>query len=295
MVNPGTQSTQTRQSRTITTKPPTATRRIYRTVALDTLKKEFYVRTSLDQDHVLFLAQLLEAGTELDRIVITDDNEVIDGRHRIAAAELLDRISIEAEVRHYDTKLDEIAAAIQANYGGALPPTVSDLRHAVVTMIQEGAGLKRLRELLPLPTAMVRRLHADAHSAISKYKVSQALNAIAEGDITMAQAAEHFGVDPSLLKTAVQSRRKKEKGASLGQIKTQISQRTRSVSARNREIVRKLFDEYSDGTISDKYALQVLSAMTHSAKRITRYVEECRNRFTELQRKATKGIKDTVD
>ena len=68
------------------------------TVALKDLKLNLFVRQALNQDHALFLGELLENGVNLPPIRITRKREVIDGRHRIEAYELNNRTEIEAEI-----------------------------------------------------------------------------------------------------------------------------------------------------------------------------------------------------
>ena len=65
-------------------------------MAIKDLQVNLFVRKVLNQDHVLYLGQLVEGGVNLPPIKINQDLVVIDGRHRIEAYELLGRTQIEA-------------------------------------------------------------------------------------------------------------------------------------------------------------------------------------------------------
>ena len=67
------------------------------------IKEEFFVRAKLNEDHALYLAELVEAGIKLPPVEIAYSEDgaaiLVDGRHRIHAyGVVLDRKSIPAVV-----------------------------------------------------------------------------------------------------------------------------------------------------------------------------------------------------
>ncbi|HNS34400.1 MAG TPA: ParB N-terminal domain-containing protein [bacterium] len=101
-------------------------------VLISDLNKNLFVRQELDQNHVLYLAELIEAGVVLNPIEITPDMAVIDGRHRIEAAELNSQVEIKARIVSISDESELVARAYRANVGGALPPTQEDTEHTVL-------------------------------------------------------------------------------------------------------------------------------------------------------------------
>jgi hypothetical protein len=262
------------------------------TIKVDQLKKSFFVRQKLDQDRVLFLGELMEAGETIDPILVSDDDyEIVDGRHRYEAALLIGWQEIDCVVRHYTDQSAKVAAAVTANYGGAAQMTTGDLRQAVTMMVEQGCGIKRLREILPIPPSIVKKLHQDAWSYIRKRKLTQALHSITDGNLTLQQAAEKFGIELNDLKIAISTRKKKEKTNSIGNIKMKISTGTRSTSQQYRHMLSKAFDLYEDGNVGDEYVEDIINSMMMGCKRIEHYVLDAHRRFQELQKR--QGI--TVD
>jgi hypothetical protein len=60
-------------------------------VRIEDLQMNLFVRWQLNEEHALYLAELIENGVLLPPIKITPDMVVIDGRHRIEAHILLNR------------------------------------------------------------------------------------------------------------------------------------------------------------------------------------------------------------
>lgn len=126
-------------------------------VDLRNLKTDWFVRTGLNEDHVLHLAELIEAGTELPPISITSDMLVVDGRHRIEAYKLNSLDKIKATLVEVRDKTSLIAEAYRANIGGALPPTPADTEHTIKLLVGSGASMKKIATLLGLPPSITRR------------------------------------------------------------------------------------------------------------------------------------------
>ena len=132
-------------------------------VKLSELKKDFYVREKLIESHWFLIAELMDAGTPFPPIEITEDFRVQDGRHRIRAAEFLERETIEAVIIPDKGKLASVSHALEANYGGSLPPTGEDIIHTL-TYLEVG-----LKSTAQIKNEMDRRL-GKGQSKIPNFK-----------------------------------------------------------------------------------------------------------------------------
>jgi len=102
------------------------------------VKEDFYVRQHTNDDHVIHLAGLIRDGVKLPPILVTREDVVIDGRHRLHAHRLCDKAGIEVEYVDDTDKGSIIAHALRANVGGSLPPTNADIIYAITQMIETG-------------------------------------------------------------------------------------------------------------------------------------------------------------
>lgn len=170
------------------------------TVPLKDLKSNLFVRQALNPEHALFLAELVENGVTLPPIKITHELVVIDGRHRIEAHELNNRTEITCEVVDVKNETDLIAEAYKANIGGSLPPTPQDTEHTIMLLLDRDETMKRIAELLGLPAGMARKYINSVKSKTSRQKLMNAASAVTDGGLTVAKAAEQYGVELEKLK-----------------------------------------------------------------------------------------------
>ena len=178
-------------------------------VLISDLNKNLFVRQELDQNHVLYLAELIEAGVVLNPIEITPDMAVIDGRHRIEAAELNSQVEIKARIVSISDESELVARAYRANVGGALPPTQEDTEHTVLLLLDRGVANKRIGELLGLPASLARKYVNEVQFKLKRQHLQRAVLAVTEGGLTVAKAAEQYAVEPAQLKEALSGKKKK--------------------------------------------------------------------------------------
>lgn len=109
------------------------------TVQLSELKTNLFVRKELDHEWAYQLAELIEAGVEMrDNIRVTEDMEVVDGRHRMEGYDLAGKKEIRVDVVRVTDELELIAEAYKANTGGSKPPTKEDTEHVVGLLLKRG-------------------------------------------------------------------------------------------------------------------------------------------------------------
>src|SRR5262245_8066653 len=243
-------------------------------VSMDDLDVSFWVRLKPDPDRVLYLAELMDNGVEIDPIVVwlkqeTNKYVVRDGRHRIEAARFLDRTSIKCKVVPAPkNSAEEISLAYQANLGGALPPTKEDTEHTVRLLLSQGVAGRDIAKLLPLPPSLARRYVDNVASKQAKMKLRQAIEAVADGEMSAVQAAATYNVDIDTLRKELGGRKKKGKQAAV-QIKHNLGKQYRSLSQKNASILKALFSGLDDGEVSIATIETVIAHMHEANRKLT--------------------------
>lgn len=248
------------------------------TVRLTELKTNLFVRSALNQDHALLLAELLENGTDLPPIKITCDNVVIDGRHRIEAADLNKLTEIRAEVVEAVDESDVIAMAYQANCGGSLPPTTQDTEHTVKLLLDRGETIKRIAELLALPPGMARKYINEVKSKVTRAKLARAADAITEGGLTVAKAAEEYDVDPNKLKEVLSGHRRKNRQG-IAEVHRTLTKQQKSASSRTAALLKRVIEQYEDGDVTEHQVREIFMHLDQGHKRSARTLVDWKKRF----------------
>jgi hypothetical protein len=220
------------------------------------------VRRGLNADHVLYLAGLIEGGTRLPPPRVTGKTlTVVDGRHRIAAEDLLGHQEITVEFVSERSDADLIFAAIEANSGGALPPTVSDITHTIKQLLDLKVPVKDIVARLPMPATIARKYLGYVRSNDNKDRVYRALEGIREGRITLTDAAKKHNVSPTLLKKALET---KKSAANIGSLKSVISRRMRAVGAANGKNIKRVKEMIDEGEWTAQQGLEFMAHIDHA-------------------------------
>ncbi len=229
------------------------------TVLLSELSEDFYVRQHLDEDHAIYLAGLIEDGVELPPITITANYQVIDGRHRITAHDLIGRKEIKAEIVETTDKVELIATAYRYNTGGALPPSKDDTEHTIRLLLEKKVSKKKIRDLLELPSTLGKKWVDNVQSKMNRQKTMNAMDAISEGGLNVRQASEKYGVPIEKLKESISGRKKKQKSNGIIDMKRDLTSRYRSVGTKNGATLSHLLELVSEGDVSPKQAKEIIA------------------------------------
>jgi FtsZ-binding cell division protein ZapB len=238
-----------------------------RTIRIDSITNRFDVRRKIDEDHVLLLAGLIEAKTQLPPIKVIsigpDQYAFIDGRHRAAAYSLVGYETLSAsvssdsgDVAHY------FGEAMRSNWGGAKPPLRTDLEYTVTQMLDQSIPTTKIRESLNfIPASLVRQILTNSASMLRKRRINRAMEAVADGS-RVADAAQKYGLDPETIKQELlgKKRAKKDQAIPLSEIKSYIS---RVLKAANNGIAKRLetiMKEVEDGETPASTALLAVEA-----------------------------------
>lgn len=251
-------------------------------VSLTSLKQRFDVRQSLNQDHVIRLAELYEAKVALPPLVITPEFEIIDGRHRYEALKLNDATMARCEVRKYSDSISALQDALLANLTFGLPPTTQDIVLTFQQLIEQGVTQTRFRELFAaIPPPLIRKYYNTAHHKITDRKKKRAMEMIANGG-TLEEAAKAQKINPKVLKDAISYVKRKTTSAD---VKGGFETKHRSMSASTARVLKYLIQGWEDGEISTDAVRDILSTSISGAKRYLRTVEEWSDRFENLVKK----------
>jgi hypothetical protein len=264
-------------------------------ITLSSIKNVFDVRTKLDEDRVLQFMGMYESGEDVPPLVIVRQGEdsyaYIDGRHRGAALEYLNRTEAACILRPdslADNPLELFAVALESNWGGSKPPTREDIYHTIIRMKECGASERAITERLSfLPKSSLRAYMASARTNIIKRKVAKALDDIAEGS-TVDEAASKRGVKADTLKDVMAGRKRKwNKGRSdeaefCIALKSYISSELRSANSGISKKVELLLKRVDDGEVSYKFAEEVIRAWREHLRKTGVRVSDWQARLNAL-------------
>jgi hypothetical protein len=276
-------------------------------VPLAQISNKFDVRTSLDQDRVIYLAELYEGGVDVAPVKLlkldnTDPVEYayVDGRHRGAARDFLGMtdipaIFVDSALNNQPSEL--YALALEANYGGAKPPTRDDIVHTIQRMLEAGVARTTVAERLSfIPKGALRAFLSHAQSTISKRRMVNALDMVAKGK-AIEEAAKESLVRPDALKEAINGKKGKwgknrsEEIAYSVEVKGHISRVLRSantsISIKMSEVAKRL----NEGDMSPETARDIVRAWLDHLRKTTSRVRDWSDRIDSLAREHTKSTK----
>lgn len=245
------------------------------------LKTNLFVRKALDQNHALYLAELVENGVELPPIKVTEDFVVVDGRHRIEAYELNKITTVKAQIVIVDDETELIAEAYRANTGGSKPPTPEDTEHTIMLLLDRNESMKRIGELLGLPAAMARRYANDVRSRMSRQKLQKAASAVTDGGLTVAKAAEQYEVEAEKLKDVLSGHRRKHRQG-IKELQVTVTKTHKSLSLKDAAVIRRLLEKYEDGDVTESQVRGIFEQIEGLHKRANRAIADWKKRFEAM-------------
>lgn len=265
-----------------------------REVPLSELKTSFFVRKRLNDDWVLQLAALYEAGEPLPPLEITWDNEVIDGRHRKAALELLGRTVVMCHEAGQMEQGKAIVSALKANVGGSLPPTKEDIVHSMIQLLNQGWTQRKILDSMPFPRSVASKYLKDAWGVVLDSKLKAAMKDVAENDMKVKDAAEKHGVPLEKLQEHMNPNRKKRKQQSMAHLKNQLQ---RAYQGFHRQIaykIQKTIETYEDNSIGEVEVFDMFDTLCDLIDKGHKRVEEHKQRFVKLAEEREKLSKIAI-
>ncbi len=254
-------------------------------VKIADLKTPCYVRKELDDDRVWQFALLFEKNAEVQPIDVTDELEVVDGRHRIAGASLAGRETIAANVVGRMSHAEILSRAFRANTGGPKPPTKEDIFYTIVQLFAQRFTYQRIIEALEgphFPPAVVRRYIDDAQSRLFKARLIEARRAVEEKRMSFDEAVARYNVKRAQLRAAMA---RKQKHVPLrASVKGHLSMNYQRIHRSNAAVYVRLFEEFSQGEVDTPLVNDVLEHALKLSLNGVKLVESYQARFEELRR-----------
>ena len=261
------------------------------TVKLADIKANLFVRKELDGDHVLYLAELMNGGTEMkDRIKVNEDLIMVDGRHRKEAYELCKVMEVKVDIVVIDDETDLIAEAYKANTGGSKPPTIADTEHTIMLLLDRGESMKRIGELLVLPASMARKYVGEVKSRMNRAKLQRAADAVTDGGLTIGKAAEQYEVDLDKLKEVLSGHKRSHKQG-VAEVQKQLTKTYKTLGQKNAAAIRKLLEKLEDGDVSERQVSEIFRHAEHLNKQSAKSISEWKARFVGMTTKDSKVAK----
>ncbi|MBI5138287.1 MAG: ParB N-terminal domain-containing protein [Candidatus Vogelbacteria bacterium] len=261
------------------------------TLSVSDLKVVLFVRKELDQDRVLQFALRYEAGEgeKLGPLLVNEDYEIIDGRHRFAALPLASILTVECIVRCFASKEEELITAFVANMGGAMPPTTEDFHFVINQLMDQRLTRRQTQNRFEsyVPKTIMRRYCDEVQSKRNHSAMAKARAVVSNGEMKVDEAAVKFAVDPKALKDLIAGVRNRQKtvGRELGVIKVELAKRHKALSVYMQKMFADLFKKYEDGDIDWKFAETVFGQIDRARKRSGEMINEIRARFEAIRKR----------
>lgn len=258
-------------------------------IPIASIENRFDVRTHLDEDTILNLADLYKSGTRLPPIEVVQFEDgtyaYVDGRHRAAARASLGWTDVPAIVNPSNGKdtVPLFAKALQANYGGSKPPTRQDIYHTVQRMVEAGAGKSEIaKALFFMPRTMVDRVVTGALSNAKATKVAKALERVTKGD-SIEVAAKAAGVEASAVSEAITGKKRRFAGGGeasiLAEHKSHITRCLRAANSSISQRFLELLKQIEAGEVDPKVGMQILEAWETNVKGTLHRIKDWKERL----------------
>lgn len=260
-------------------------------VKFSDLEEPFYVRVGLEEERILFFMELFKNKAPVDPFLITESRKLIDGRTRKAALIRLGRDGYDCNIIADEEATKLIMRAFKANFGGPKPPTAEDLDHTIELLIKEGMGrrtiLKEMHDKLGLPKEMTRRHLDDVQSRLAKQKLTEAASAVTDGNMSVKEAAEKFGVAANSIRSRLRANAQKKDQVTEGEINTLKGNMTKgfhSLAMKNSHAIKKAIKAYKDGVVSKSEVEQMIAHSEHLIHSLGHSVAEWKKRFQKTSK-----------
>jgi ParB-like chromosome segregation protein Spo0J len=239
-----------------------------------------------DPERVRMFVRLYEENADVPPILLDADSfEIIDGRTRLAAKRTLNHLTIPSLLIPHQKRGPQLAAALAANMGGSLAPTVDDITGTFVRMITAGMSLREITDALikHQPTNVSREYFKWAKKRIDGVKLKAAAKAISKDNLTASQAAEKYGLELEQLQREI-SGEATFFDFDLETVNKALTECNRSRSNKLFALLRKVLDQHRDGHCDADAIEQVFKhvngCLTSTRKSVDKYYKDFKHAKT---------------
>ena len=251
------------------------------------LRMRYDVRRELNEDRVLLFMELYESEAKVPPIaVVRGTTDIHDGRHRKAALEHLNRLHAECVLVDSMGLADLLMDAFAKNMSDApFPPTREDAIYVIRQLLDVGvSGTQVLKRFgAHFRPSQARKLLETAQTNILKAKITRAKNAVAHNNMSVGEAAEAHGVELERLQAEITGLKKRRRANDIAEVKTGITNRFRSNSAKNIAVFRGLLEKFEDGELVETQVLEVLLHVQRLNQDGSKRIDSWLERFAALK------------
>ena len=220
------------------------------------------VRKNFNEDRIILLAELYQSGAEVPPIeVVRGTMEIHDGRHRKSALELLGRKHAQCILVEQMEFFDQLTDAFGKNMSDSpFPPMRIDVIYVMKQLLEAGASNADIQKKFEqyYKPSHVKTFLKDAHGAVGKANMAKAKHAVAHLGATLADAAKDHKVKVDQLRAEIIGVKKVGlKSDDISDIKANITNRNRGNTNKNVAIIRRTFERFEDGELSEKNVLEI--------------------------------------
>lgn len=247
---------------------------------LSNLKLTFYVRLGLNPERVEFFKRIIQSGQDIDPPIISDEDDVVDGRHRKAALEDLGYIETPCEIKHFESLQEKVLYALHANASSTLPPTSADINHTLQILLEARMARKdiiqQVNERTGFPPKFLQRILDDIQSNLAAARLNKAVNAVVSQNITAAEAAEQFHVKLETLQEHLAGGKKKlKKGGGVAKnFKSKAVRHYNSLVYSIGQLVSNLAKDIQDAVVAPEDTAEVVKCIKGIQRRFDRSIED---------------------
>lgn len=242
-----------------------------RTVKLSDIKITAYVRQTLDDDHVLYLADLYEHGVPVEPIVVTDRLELVKGRHRLEAMLLAGLKETKALFTKPLPPSELLITALADDLKGSLPPSANDIQFVIQQLLELGIATNDISDRLKrvLPVSLSRKYIDVVKKRIERKKLATIITEVFEGALSISAAAKKYSVTEAAIREAMGIRQKKAK-ANMATTFSAIETRVRGLGQQMTASAKALVSAFHDGEIGEKELNEYVDRIKQSTSRLKR-------------------------
>jgi hypothetical protein len=137
----------------------------------------------------------------------------------------------------------------------------------------------KIPEALGLPAKMVRTYIDTIDSKRKRQVLMSAISAVTDDGLTVAKAAEQYGVDLQRLKDELSGRRKKKGQNGVGEMSAELTSSFKSIGNSTAALLRKAVQKFDDGDLTAGQVLGLFEDVERLQKLAAKAVADRRKRF----------------
>jgi len=247
-----------------------------------------YVRQQLSEERVRFLADLYtsSASGSIPPIQVTQDNKLVDGRHRMAALKFLGEDGTVCDIVQCADSFEITIAALKANVGGSKELTMADIRQSIISLLNSGNSMKKITAQLPFPKELSRKLVKASHTIWMTQRTVLAAQAVNRRELTVEEASKKYSILQRVIQKNLTKMKERETDAvalsNMGSVKGSLTQKYYGLTTKMGNYMKKIAERYEQGEFTEAQVLEILAHVMHQARNHVGAMNDWNDRFSVM-------------